>query len=231
MLYQWREERDRSQLILTRSAEVENPRRRARTRSGIARLGLLMLAMAGLAMSLSTRAHAAGTRAESDQIVAQAEAVIRAAGQSKPLSTAKVHQAMSLLHKALAIYPHNDSAYVDLGFCYGLLRDGATAIEMYTHAININPSPDNFLELADIYMRVGDPDHALMAANVGIAKNPRNARLYNAKGMALSGMSRGPEAAEAFQKALDLDPKFAVARSNLRALNSGSTGRGSVIRH
>jgi len=230
MLYRWREKRDRSQLIPTIAARADNPRRAA-TRRTSAWLSPLILAMGAFAMSVCTHAHAAGTRAESDQMVAQAEATIRAAGKSKPVDMVKVHQAMDLLHKALAADPKNDSAYVDLGFCYALLRDGPTATEMYMHAVKINPSPANFLELADIYMRVGDPEHALMAANAGIVKNPRDARLYNAKGMALSDLTRGPEAAEAFQKAIDLDPNFAVARSNLHALDSGSTGRGSVSRH
>jgi len=164
-------------------------------------------------------------------MVAQAEATIRAAGKSNPVDTAKVHQAVDELHKALAADPNNDSAYADLGFCYGLLRDGPTAVEMYVHAAHINPSPANFLELSDIYMRVGDAEHALMAANAGILKAPRNARLYNAKGMALNDLARPAEAAEAFQKAIELEPNFQVARDNLHALNSGSTGRGSVSRH
>ncbi|HVA77230.1 MAG TPA: MMPL family transporter, partial [Candidatus Binataceae bacterium] len=204
---------------------------RAGGRSKTASLGAIVLAVGALALAAPSRARAAGSRAESDQMVTQAEATIRMAGKSNPIDTAKVHQAIDLLHKAIAADPNNDSAYVDLGFCYGLLHDGPTAIEMYMHAVHINPSPANFLELADIYMRVGDSEHALMAANAGIVKNPRDARLYNAKGMALNDLSRPAEAAGAFQKAIDLDPKFQVARDNLHALNSGSTGRGSIVRH
>ncbi len=195
------------------------------------RAAVLVLTIIALAILSAGRASAAGTSAESDQMVTQAETMIRAAGRSHPLDTAKVHQAIDELHKALAADPNNDSAYVDLGFCYGLLRDGPTAVDMYVHAVHINPSPANFLELSDIYMRVGDSEHALMAANAGILKAPRNARLYNAKGMALNDLERPDEASEAFQKAIELDPNFQIARDNLHALNSGSTGRGSVSRH
>ncbi len=199
--------------------------------AALRRAAMLALAIGALAVFSATRAPAAGTRAESDQMVAQAEATIRAAGKTNPVDTAKVHQAMDELHKALASDPNNDSAYVDLGFCYGLLRDGPTAIDMYMHAVHINPSPANFLELSDIYMRVGDAEHALMAANAGIVKAPRSARLYNAKGMALNDLERPAEAAEAFQKAIEIDPNFQVARDNLHSLNSGATGRGSVSQH
>jgi tetratricopeptide (TPR) repeat protein len=208
-----------------------NQRGRAVRDAGTAPLALLVLAITAFAIVPAARAQTGGSRAEADQMVAQAEATIRAAGRSDPVDTAKVHQAIDLLHKAIATDANDDSAYVDLGFCYGLLHDGPTAIEMYMHAVHINPSPANFLELSDIYMRVGDSEHALMAANAGIVKNPRDARLYNAKGMALNDLARPSEAAEAFQKAIDLDPKFQVARDNLRALDSGSTGRGSVSRH
>lgn len=199
--------------------------------AALRRAAVLALAISALTILSAGRAPAAGNRAESDQMVTQAEATIRAAGKSNPIDTAKVHQAIDELHKALAADPNNDSAYVDLGFCYGLLRDGPTAVDMYVHAVHINSSPANFLELSDIYMRVGDPEHALMAANAGILKAPRNARLYNAKGMALNDLERPAEASEAFQKAIELDPNFQIARDNLHSLNSGSTGRGSVSRH
>ena len=79
---------------------------------------------------------------------------------------------MDKLKGALNIDPRNDSAYVDLGFCYGVLRDGDTAIDMYHKATELNPSGNNFIELADIYMRVGDSEDALLAANAGIMKDP-----------------------------------------------------------
>ena len=59
------------------------------------------------------------------------------AGQSNPVDSKLIHQAMDKLHDALRIDPRNDSAYVDLGFCYGVLRDGDTAIDMYRTATEI----------------------------------------------------------------------------------------------
>ena len=123
------------------------------------------------------------------------------AGQADPVDTKLIHPAMDKLHVA-KIDPRNDAAYVDLGFCYGVLRDGETAVDMYRTATELNPSGNNFIELADIYMRVGDAEDALLAANAGLMKDPSNARLYNAKGMALNDLQRFGEAEDAWEEAL-----------------------------
>ena len=196
------------------------------------RIEVLAIVLAALALAIGSSSFAdSGNRAASDAVVAKAEALIEDAGKSDPVDTKKIHAAMDQLHEALRIDPRNDAAYVDLGFCYGVLRDGANATDMYMKATQLNPSGDNFIELADIYLRVGDPEDALLASNAGLAKDPSNARLYNAKGMALNDLQRFGEAAEAWEKALQLKPDFPAAKANLQALNGGETGRGSVSKH
>jgi len=197
------------------------------------RSGMLAIAIAaGAALAIASSSYAAtGSRASSDAVVADAEALIKQAGEATPTDTQKIHAAIDKLHEAIRIDPRNDAAYVDLGFCYGVLRDAATATDMYMKATQLNPSGENFIELADIYLRVGDAEDALLAANAGLSKEPSNARLYNAKGMALNDLQRFGEAAEAWEKALRLNPKLAAAKANLDALNGGSTGRGSITKH
>ena len=170
-------------------------------------------------------------RAESDAVVTEAEHLVVQASKADPVDTKLIHQAMDKLHAALKIDPRNDSAYVDLGYCYGVLRDGDTAVSMYRTATELNPSGDNFIELADIYMRVGDTEDALLAANAGLIKDPSNARLYNAKGMALNDLQRFDEAEDAWEEALKLNPNLKVAAANLQALNGGPNGRGSISKH
>lgn len=184
-----------------------------------------------LAVTSWSYAASPGDRVASDAVVSDAERLITQAGKANPVDTALIHKAIDKLHTALRIDPRNDAAYVDLGFCYGVLRDGSTAIDMYHTAAQLNPSPSNFLELADIYMRVGDSEDALLAANAGLVKDPSNARLYNAKGMALNDLQRFDEAEDAWEKALQLDPNLTVAQANIDALNGGSTGRGSISKH
>jgi len=106
-----------------------------------------------------------GDRAASNAVVADAETLIKQAGESTPVDTKKIHAAKDKLKEAIRIDPQNDAAYVDLGFCYGVLRDGTTATDMYMKATQLNPSADNFIELADVYLRVGDAQDALLAAN------------------------------------------------------------------
>ncbi len=185
----------------------------------------------GLFVIASSSYAAQDNRSESDAAVADAERLITQAGQADPVDTKLIHQAMDKLRGALKIDPRNDAAYVDLGFCYGVLRDGATAVDMYRTATELNPSGNNFIELADIYMRVGDTEDALLAANAGILKDPSNARLYNAKGMALNDLQRFDEAEEAWEKALKLNPNLKVAQANIDALNGGPKGRGSISKH
>ncbi len=194
---------------------------------------MLAVAMAVLGvLALAPSSYAAeANRAASDAVVTEAEALINEAGKADPVDTRMIHQAMDKLKEAMRIDPRNDSAYVDLGFCYGVLRDGPSAIDMYRTATDLNPSGSNFIELADVYLRVGDSEDALLAANAGIVKDPYNARLYNAKGMALNDLQRFAEAEEAWEKALQLNPNLRVAQVNLDALNGGSTGRGSISKH
>jgi tetratricopeptide (TPR) repeat protein len=194
---------------------------------------LLAIAIGGLGMiAIASSSHAAApNRAESDVVVAEAEKLVAQAGQSNPVNTKLINAAMDKLRTAIRIDPRNDAAYVDLGFCYSVMRDGTTAVDMYRTATEMNPSGNNFIELADIYLRVGDPEDALLAANAGIIKDPSNARLYNAKGLALNDLHRFGEAQEAWEKALRLNPDLKVAQANLDALNGGNTGRGSIVKH
>lgn len=206
-------------------------RRRGDSRFNLVVLFAIAIAALGV-LSIAASSYAAtANRAASDAVVAGAEKLIMQAGQADPVDTKKIHEAMDKLHEALRIDPRNDSAYVDLGFCYGVLRDGDSATRMYRTATELNPSGSNFIELADVYLRVGDAEDALLAANAGITKDPRSARLYNAKGMALNDLQRFGEAEEAWEKALKLNPNLRVAQVNLDALNGGSSGRGSIVKH
>lgn len=181
----------------------------------------IILALVSLA---SMASGAVDNRARSDEVVKEADAIILAAGKKEPLDGKMINHAIEVLHQALKIYPRNDSAYVDLGFCYGLLDDGPTAEDMYRTATMINPSAGNFKELADIYLRAGNPESALMAANAGLEKDAHNAKLYNAKGLALNELQRKDEAAQAFREAMHYDPSLKVAKQNLESLNS-TTGK------
>jgi uncharacterized protein len=214
-----------------RGARVKLAASRRSTGLYLIAFAIALPALLAISGGRASAADQTAARAESDKLVADAEALVAEAGKRNPVDSSLIRKAIDKLNEAVKVDPRNDSAFVDLGFCYSVLREADTAVQMYMRATQINPSGTNFKELADIYLRVGDPDDALMAADAGIVKDPRNAKLYNAKGMALHDLERFDEAADAFQKALDLDPSLAVARANLDALNGGSTGRGTVAKH
>lgn len=197
-------------------------RMRPRKKSRGPELRYAIIATAAILLMIASVASAApavsAVRERSDEVVKEAEAIILAAGKKNPFDTNMINEAIDDLHQALKIDPHNDSAYIDLGFCYGLLRDASTAEDMYRTATLINPSPANFKELADIYLRTGDAEAALMAANAGLLKDKHNARLLNAKGLALNDLQRPEEADEAFSLAVKYDPSLEVARQNRDAL-------------
>jgi Flp pilus assembly protein TadD len=220
MRYRWREERNQVELILTRTVKKSVHLTMWSKMFGTAAIVVLLSSLASVAYGASDN------RARSDEVVKEAEATIMEAGKKNPLDSKLVYRAIDELHQALKIDPRNDSAYADLGFCYGLLRDGPTAEDMYRTAALINPSAGNFKELADIYLRTGDPEAALMAANAGLQKDPHNAKLYNAKGLALNDLQRSGEAEQAFSQAVRFDPKLEVARQNLDALRDKIPGSG-----
>ncbi len=200
----------------------ENTRRIAS--GALPRLARMFGAAAIILAVASASSYAAGeNRARSDEIVNEAEATILEAGKRNPTDTTMIHHAIDQLHQALKVDPRNDSAYVDLGFCYGLLRDASTAEDMYRTATLINPSAGNFKELADVYLRTGDAEAALMAANAGLHKDPHNAKLHNAKGLALNDLQRFDEAEVEFREAVRIDPSLEVARQNLEAIDGKST--------
>ena len=181
--------------------------------------------LAALTMVAARPARAGDTsenRAKANEIVQHAEAIVNRATTQDPINSTQIREAIDLLHRAIHLDPENDSSYIDLGFCYSELRDAPTAVDMYTQAVKINPSAQNYKELADIYLRIQDGENALMAANAGLLKDPRNAALYNAKGMALNDLERFDDAAAAFRKALNIDPNFRIARQNLAAVTGKS---------
>jgi Tfp pilus assembly protein PilF len=204
-----------------RSTPGEMPPRLAGGRINLAKaVGTMAVVMFMLVATLGYAAPAANEkRARSDEVVNEAEAIIIEAGKKDTLDSAMVNHAIDDLHQALKIDPQNDTAYVDLGFCYGMLGDPKRAADMYRTATMINPSPDNFKELADLFLRAGNGEAALMAANTGLQRAPHDARLLNAKGLALNVLHRPKEAAEAFREAVRYDPKFEVARQNLDAVS------------
>jgi len=199
--------------------------RREIKRAASGRLSLVVLVVAGMLLAAPAHAQSSST------LVDQAEQLIKEAGRENPINMTKIADAAGLLRRAIALDPNNDSAYVDLGFVRSVQKQPDDALDMYKKAVAINPSAANLTELADIYLRLGRPDAAVMAANAGLSKAPRDAHLYNARGMAYNDMMRFAEAEKDFRMALSLDPSLEAARVNLKAIGSQHIGSSTVLKH
>jgi tetratricopeptide (TPR) repeat protein len=91
---------------------------------------------------------------------------------------------------------------------------GKDAVAHAQEAVAASPSAASLAALARAQARMGDPA-AVETANKAVAAGAQSAAAHEAQGHALLAMQRGEEAAAAFRKALELEPKRASARAGL----------------
>lgn len=95
--------------------------------------------------------------------------------------------------------------------------DYPTAIRHYTEAIKRNPDDAKlFSNRAACYQKLAEFKMASDDASECIKREPTFVKGYIRKGLALVAMKRSSDAAEEFQKALDLDPNNAEALDGYR---------------
>ena len=80
--------------------------------------------------------------------------------------------------------------------------------------------PDNWLGLANVYLRQGKSVEALYALDTAVTLDPRRADLRAARARALRVAGEQNEARLEFQRALNLDPGSAEARAGLMSFRS-----------
>lgn len=95
----------------------------------------------------------------------------------------------------------------------GELDDAEVA---YTSVLSANPQHLDALHLfSALRLQQGIPDEALRLADAVIAIAPGVADAHDNRGSALQALGRGADAADAFRRAIDLNPKAAHHRFNL----------------
>ena len=80
--------------------------------------------------------------------------------------------------------------------------------------------PDNWLGLANVYLREGKTQEALHAVDTAVELDPKRADLRAARGHVLHAIGESKEAQLAFRQALVLDPGSIEARRGLRSFDS-----------
>ncbi|HVH70483.1 MAG TPA: tetratricopeptide repeat protein [Candidatus Dormibacteraeota bacterium] len=92
----------------------------------------------------------------------------------------------------------------------------ADAEREYLEILKSSPSdPDNWMGLANVYLREGKIEQAQQAADAAVELDPKRADLHAARARVLRAAGKRNEARLEFQKALDLDPTSAEARAGL----------------
>src|SRR5687767_2557029 len=113
------------------------------------------------------------------------------------------------------------------------LQAGRVAEAMLIFQRVLEVAPNNVAAvsaLANLVLREGDPAQAVKLLDAAIHGEPRSPHLRSRLGFALLGIQHVPEAAAAFQSAIDLDPNFSAAHYGLSwtQLLQGDFARGWV---
>lgn len=82
------------------------------------------------------------------------------------------------------------------------------AIQMYTKAINIDPrNPIFYCNRAAAFIRLNNFDRAIADSNLSLRYNPRYSKAFVRLGDAYFRLDKFKEAADAYQKALEIEPE------------------------
>ena len=103
--------------------------------------------------------------------------------------------------------PPTVAGKMELADFYLRHHEEARATEALQDALKLEPgNSDIARELANTYISMGQPGQALALLNESIDANPRNALLYNSRGVALDQMGDYARAQKSYKMAYDIDP-------------------------
>jgi tetratricopeptide (TPR) repeat protein len=133
--------------------------------------------------------------------------------------------------KELALTPDSDSVYYMLGQAYAQSGEDDKALEAFQKTVTINPSKsDAYMKMASIYEKRKERPKAEEMYQKVIATDPKNAAVsfFNIGAHAWNE-NRDQEAVQAFKKAVEIDPTYAVAHRELaRALMRSADFPGAI---
>lgn len=112
---------------------------------------------------------------------------------------------------------------------YFAAKDFEKAIDLFTKAIDASPTPNHvlFSNRSAAQALLKNFGQALSDAKECVKVNPSWAKGYNRVGSAEFGLGNLEEAADAYQKALELDPSNAMAKEGLDAVGQALAHRNS----
>ena len=140
--------------------------------------------------------------------------------------------AVAEYEKELTLSPDSDTVLYNLGQASIKVGDYDKAIAALDKAVAINPQkPESLMLLASAYEHKGDKVKADELYQKVAAIDPRNAAIlfYNV-GVKAWNEKRGKDAAQAYRKAVEIDPNYAQAHRELAvALMSQQDFKGALV--
>ncbi|OLE67876.1 MAG: hypothetical protein AUG09_00240 [Acidobacteria bacterium 13_1_20CM_2_68_7] len=142
-------------------------------------------------------------------------------------------EAAEEFEKEANIQPDNDKIWFQLGKAYTLAGEDDKAIAALEKASLIDPSKsDSYMELASIYEKRKDKAKADEMYQKIIAVDPGNAAtVFFNIGVHAWNENKDKEAAQAFQKAIEIDPKLAGAHRELARVLTRMQAFDDAVKH
>ena len=124
-------------------------------------------------------------------------------------------RASAMVRQFLTQNPNDPQAHLIMGQIYLIEKNNSAALSETQTAVKLKPTVDGFMQMGQIDRNLGNDSAAVQAYEQAIALGPPSAPLVTVIGniyMAEGDMSK---AISEFQRALSIDPNFAVAANNL----------------
>lgn len=161
-----------------------------------------------LARALSDR-----EQAELDRLLGEARDSLRSGEYAKALDRAR---------QALELDSDRSETHRYIGACYVAQQQLGRAVKALERAVELNPSDtDTRNTLANVLLRLDQADRALVIARKNVEIQQNDATFWDTLGQALLALKNNTEAAEAFKKALRLDPTYKASIEGLAKCKKG----------
>ena len=124
-------------------------------------------------------------------------------------------EARTMLEKALVISPQHTKSQVALEKVKAIVdQNWESQLAKVMALAKGKPNHDNYLNLSLAYYKVKNWEASINAARRALQFNPEGTGAYNNIGTALIHLGRYDEAIENFDKALEIEPNYQLAKNN-----------------
>lgn len=144
----------------------------------------------------------------------------------------RFQEALAIYQSAIDNQAETDRTYAELGEVQIRLGRMQVGIESLRKSSEINPrNLDNFSNLANAYLQIGELDEAHKAVQAILTQNARHANALNMQGMIRIQQRKPDLARQSFEKAIAADPELVEPYMNLGLLAQLAGNRSEAIRH